>query len=409
MTPINQSDSNELDVLTPKSLVKAQSDNELEQLLELMQKAPLEPFAEIICRFLKTFSKILLQQPNPELMAVGFWIRESQVKRWRNTYQNSQGGQTQVQPLGNVLHFTPANVDTMFVYSWVCALMMGNISILRLSGQGSEVKQSLLKLINELYEKEEYQEIASRNCFIYYPHNYKNTSSLSAGADARILWGGDEAVMNIRAIPANPRTRDIGFADRYSVSLVNGAALTTTEQVNELAQKIWKDAFPYGQMACSSPKAIFWMGSTAQQQALFETINALAIEEHRALNHKTDHLITTQLVQAEGLAGSTRFSDAITVINIEKTTDSLFNWHTGNGLFYIKQIDNVENVFSELDRKCQTLSYWGVDKQVLIKHLAKEPITPIDRVVPIGQSLDFDPVWDGYDLMQQLCRKITIL
>ena len=32
----------------------------------------------------------------------------------------------------------------------------------------------------------------------------------------------------------------------------------------------------------------------------------------------------------------------------------------------------------------------------------------IDRVVPIGNALDFNSIWDGYDLVEQFSRKVSI-
>lgn len=406
VTHIEQS---EIELLTPESGSGTKGNSALESVVELMKGEPLRPFAEETRDFLKAFSKTLVKQKTPELVALGYWLRESQIKRWNKEFQKSGNESSLLEPLGAVLHFTPANVDTMFVYSWVCSLMLGNINVLRLSNQASEVKQQLLDIINEFYQDANYRAIAARNCFIYYPHSNWNTSSLSQLAAARILWGGDEAVMNIRSVPANPRTRDIGFADRYSVCLINGDNLSSDSQIQEVADAIWKDTSPYSQMACSSPKVLFWSGETKNQQALLVALNNLALASHRELNQATNHLVVTQLLQAQGLAGNLVFSDAVTAVHIPKVSNSLFDVHTGNALFYVKQVDSLNQVLNELDSKCQTLSYWGIDKQVLIKHLSERPINPIDRVVPVGQSLDFSPVWDGYDLMHQLCRKITVL
>ena len=35
-------------------------------------------------------------------------------------------------------------------------------------------------------------------------------------------------------------------------------------------------------------------------------------------------------------------------------------------------------------------------------------IKGIDRVVPIGKTMDFDFIWDGYDLISQLTRIIKM-
>ena len=39
---------------------------------------------------------------------------------------------------------------------------------------------------------------------------------------------------------------------------------------------------------------------------------------------------------------------------------------------------------------------------------APEP-AGIDRIVPMGKSMDFSLIWDGYDLIRQMSRRITIL
>jgi len=32
----------------------------------------------------------------------------------------------------------------------------------------------------------------------------------------------------------------------------------------------------------------------------------------------------------------------------------------------------------------------------------------IDRIVPVGQALDFSPLWDGYVLFSELTRRVTV-
>jgi hypothetical protein len=33
----------------------------------------------------------------------------------------------------------------------------------------------------------------------------------------------------------------------------------------------------------------------------------------------------------------------------------------------------------------------------------------IDRIVPMGKAMDFALIWDGYDLIRQMSRRVTIL
>jgi hypothetical protein len=54
------------------------------------------------------------------------------------------------------------------------------------------------------------------------------------------------------------------------------------------------------------------------------------------------------------------------------------------------------------DTHCQTIGVLG-DTSVL-KPLLDSGIRGVDRVVPIGHTMDFDFIWDGYDLVAQLTR-----
>ena len=42
----------------------------------------------------------------------------------------------------------------------------------------------------------------------------------------------------------------------------------------------------------------------------------------------------------------------------------------------------------------------------IVKRLSTDGI---DRVVPIGQALNFDTLWDGYDLIRMLTRTVVII
>ena len=43
-----------------------------------------------------------------------------------------------------------------------------------------------------------------------------------------------------------------------------------------------------------------------------------------------------------------------------------------------------------------------------IRPLLESGIKGVDRVVAIGKTMDFDFIWDGYDLISQLTRVISV-
>ena len=64
----------------------------------------------------------------------------------------------------------------------------------------------------------------------------------------------------------------------------------------------------------------------------------------------------------------------------------------------------MENLFLELgpiiNRKYQTLSYFGIEKNELNRFINDSKPNGIDRIVPIGRTLDFSLYWDSYNLLR---------
>jgi hypothetical protein len=285
---------------------------------------------------------------------------------------------------------------------------MGNNKIVRVASADSQAKLCLLSVINSLFTQSEFAAVAERNLFVSYPRESNLTAKLSVKASARVIWGGDESVQAIRAIQSHPRCRDISFADRYSACLINGDELNTDEKINELATKLWQDTEPHSQQACSSPKMVFWLGNTAQQKALFEHINQLASKKSIASNQLNNHLVTSQLIQSQEKSQQNIILKAICAIPINIFNESILEWHNGAGLFLVLQIKSVESLTNIVTDKLQTLSYWQIKKQEILKLVNSPSIQGIDRIVPVGQALDFNPDWDGYRLLTDLSRHITV-
>lgn len=378
------------------------------QVQELAQQSPLSAFDPQIVAFCQALSSGLLKHQQakliPELAALGFWLRKANLQKMSSALPAPDGVLRKA--LGLVVHYTPANVDTMFVYSWICSLLMGNNNLVRLASQDSAAKFVLLDLLSHLFAQDEFSAIALRNSFVSYSKEAKDGAKISLMADARVIWGGDASVQTIRQLPCKPRCRDIPFADRYSMALVNGDAVTV-QTADELALHLWRDTKPYAQMACSSPRVIFWLADNTHQALLIEKLNSLADTEPQMVSQLTNHLVTSQLLQAHGDCCAPVRLASITVVPVSIFHCALLDWHDGNGLFYLVAIDTLDQLHSILDEKCQTLCYWGLERGEMLRFISESPIKGIDRILPIGQALDFSQVWDGFDLFNLLSRHVS--
>src|SRR5262245_19722913 len=69
----------------------------------------------------------------PELASLGFFLRRGEVEKLLDSAQPAMG---QLRfPRGLVFHVPPANVDTIFVYSWALSALAGNANVVRISSR----------------------------------------------------------------------------------------------------------------------------------------------------------------------------------------------------------------------------------------------------------------------------------
>lgn len=363
--------------------------------------------AEDILRFTQALSKHLMTNPAskafPELVALGYWLRKHNIEQCLASLATGV-----YKPLGLVVHYAPNNVDTQFVYSWVCALLMGNRNIVRLGSQTSSLQQALLDALNSVLTDQEFKHIAQQNLFCRYDRQSVIGQQVSQAADARVMWGGDDSVNSIRQLPTKPRCRDISFADRYSACVIDGDALTT-EDINDVADGLRRDTDAFLQQACSSPRVLFWLGNAQHQEALLTRLGQLIITP--AQQRRNEQLVYSQYLHATGMASSIHQYDNLSVIKLRGNACTLsepLTYHPGYQTLLLCSLGQIADMASLLESKCQTLSYWGIEKSALIKFLAAPSIQGVDRAVQVGQALNFSPIWDGYELLSQLSRQILV-
>ncbi len=363
------------------------------------------PLDEDILAFTSALSAKLLSaggQKHGELVALGFWLRKANINK-RFSILTSELRK----PLGLVVHYTPTNVDTMFVYSWVCSLITGNRNVVRLSSALSELQRDLLKIIFDVLNQSQFESLAKANQFVQYDRTHEDLANfISQYADGRILWGGDESVLAIKQLTTKPRCRDISFADRFSACVIQGDALDPTSEI-QLAERLYRDLSPFEQQACSSPKLLFWLGAKDRQKSVFEMLGK-HFDGMPAITLKNEQLVMEQSLAAEGKVAEIGAYGNVKVIVLSPKTRLDLNPHVGQFVLWCVPVESLKDLIPYISEKLQTLTYWGVEKNQLLKLVAEPSITGIDRVVPIGQALAFEPNWDGYSLVDQLTRKIEV-
>lgn len=378
-----------------------------DQALQQVTAQPVnQPFSKDIIIFTQALSKRFLKLRHiPEVVALGYWLRRANVMAMQEVFAKEHEKMV-VKARGTVFHIAPSNVDTIFVYSWMLSMMAGNRNILRISTK-AEVND-MLKII--LAELEKHPQIAKQTLICTYEHTENATAEISAQCHTRVIWGGDQTIQTIRQIPLSPIANELAFADRFSLAVLNSESIEQLDDASfdQLLEQFYNDSFWFNQMACSSPRLIVWIGKKSERfwkgfeqkikQKQYELIAATQVTKY-----------TTALQLAtEDYVGKVVTEPYFARVALDELPNGAREQHCGSGLFYECERTTLTDVARLVTDKDQTLAYYGFTSQQLEQLVLQIDSRGIDRIVPIGQALDFDGVWDGQNFLTSFTRKVVV-
>jgi hypothetical protein len=390
---------------------------------EVARSHNFRPFDGLLVEFASALSKQMLDDAKirifPELVALAFWMRPASITEMMNSYRSRQGD-AMIAPRGVVFHVAPANVDTMFVYSWVVSMLCGNRNIIRISSRTSPQIEVLLKSINCILAQPEFQTMRQGIAVVRYDHSEEITTELSSFADTRIIWGGDETVRIIRSIPLKPTANEVAFPNKLSLSIIDRLfwERIDTDRRMDVAKAFTNDAFWFGQAACSSPRGLIWRGGYPEQE-LRELFWDLVRECLSSVPFEFDDIdfvnkqVASDLVACEIPIKILEAPDNRVVRNVisrEYLPDALKSaLHCGAGQFLETAIRSLDELLPALSRRIQTIAVAGVSADDFKKLFDEHSVAGIDRIVPFGTALEFSPTWDGIELFEIFLRRIATL
>ena len=99
----------------------------------------------------------------------------------------------------------------------------------------------------------------------------------------------------------------------------------------------------------------------------------------------------------------------VTRLDVDRIDSDLMNYKHNSGFFFEKNIEKLSEIIAVCDLRCQTLTYFGLKEEDIKNFLEVDRPIGIDRIVPMGKSMDFTLIWDGYDLIRQMSRRVVII
>lgn len=369
-------------------------------------------FEESVIDFLSDVSKELMSggaaKAYSDVVTFAFWIRRASTLKLKDRFER-KGGALRLGK-GVVFHVAPSNVPVNFAYSLASGLLSGNANVVRVPSKDFAQIGIIADAINRVLRRHEAMKPYVQ--LVRYDRDQRVNDFFSSLADVRIVWGGDQTIAELRKSPLPPRSGEITFADRYSLAVIDSDSYLAIGDKARVAEDFYNDTFFSDQNACTSPRVVIWTGGRIGEakKAFWDEEHELAKKKYVLQPIQSVNKLTSSCLIAAAEPGArveAHDDNLIVRVNIPALTGSLMDYRDNSGYFYeydCKDILEIRELCN--DKRCQTIAYIG-DPNALLP-LIQAGAKGIDRVVPVGKTMDFDLIWDGYDLPALLSRTIVL-
>lgn len=386
-----------------------------EELLNIRSQKPMHIFSDRTIEFLAEVSSYLKETNRKrsygDVAAFSFWFRKAHLEALRTGCDKEYHVGR-----GISLHFAPGNIPTQFAYTAAMGLLAGNCVIVRLSRNETPEGRMVIDAFRHVMD-EDFPEFKGRIIFIRYPHDKKITDMLSMLCDVRVMWGSDESINIIRQSPIKAGAIELPFSARDSAAVFNASEILKTDDFLPLCKDFYNDTYLNDQNACSSPHIIFWLGNEKEvslaKERFWKAFEDILDERKWEIQAETAvKKLTASYVAATCIPQLKIIKNDNRIVRLEipkdyESKEELWKFSEPGGFFMELQGENLEDMIPALGRTCQTVSVFGVDLQQFKKMAFENRVKGVDRVVNVGHTLDFDVIWDGFDLINSMSRKIN--
>jgi hypothetical protein len=314
-------------------------------------------------------------------------------------------------PVGVVGHWPAANVEIQPLLSLSCALLGGNACLVRIPT--GLVTQS--SLILEMLRKVDVDGTLLRRIFFAtFDHDRTDLQRAMASAvDGAMIWGGAEAVTQIRSLPFPHWARIAIFGPRLSVAAMDARTWTHGEDRVTWCQRLARDVWQFDQQACSSPQALFLERGRDGSVAEFVDVLAEAFRTENRIHPR--QAIEPALSSAICLSrASWLLADEARRAVFSQGPDWTILVGTGAQIpvptqgrtLSVLMVDSLLEPIEKFDGMVQTLGLAISDnaREAALARAAGRH--GVDRIVKLGRMHVFGSPWDGMDMIRPMVRLV---
>ncbi len=371
-----------------------------------------QPFEDRVLSFLDDLSRNLMSDAQAKMysdvISFGFWIRKASIIGIKKRF--SYKDNFILQGRGVAFHIAPSNVPVIYAYSLAVGLLTGNANIVRVSSHEHPQTSIITKSVNQALEAN--PSIRPYIAVVRYDKDKQINDYFSSISDTRLIWGGNKTIEEIRQSPLPARAIDVAFADRFSIAIIDSDFYMTTKDKTKVALDFYNDTYLYDQNACTSPNIVIWTGGMKEEAKVvfWKELHEIAKKKYTYQPIQGIDKLNSAYLTSVYQPGSQMYKqedNLIVRVLISNITDNLMDIKEKGGFFFEYDCDEIMELRPLLnDKRCQTIGLLGELDHII--PLLNSGLKGVDRVVPIGRTMDFDLIWDGYDLTSILTRTIRI-
>lgn len=415
--------------ITPDGIIPA--GNDLTPIIDSLQRCR-ERIADVpidrLLNLFDDFARRLLRDPRTAglegAMFLGAWLRKANL---RQMLELNLGGNTAAldgfvpqgrnhiaaKPHGLVSMWMAGNVATLPMFSLVPALLAKNVCLVKLALPEANGMDRLLAVLAES-EAEDItgRELLDAMAVVWFDFRDKKLNDqMSLAADAKLIWGGAEAVRAISLLPRREHCIEIVFGPKYSIGLI-GKATLESDKLDAVVDGFVRDVAIFDQRACSAPQTIFIERNSRRS---LEAVGRLFAERLSRLPPKPDldAYTTGRILQVRAEWAIDESKDVIAssdganwtvLLDREPTLKEAVQSRT----IFLSEVDSWREVVPLLSPKVQTvgLALGGIDDSLSFAESATR--AGVARCVRPGIMNNYESPWDGKLLVGELVRWVTL-
>ncbi len=314
-------------------------------------------------------------------------------------------------PLGVVGHWPAGNIEIQPVLSLTCALLGGNACVVRVPSGLVAATQLIMEKLRQIDDN---GLLTERIFMATFDHSRTDLHEAMAQAvDGAMIWGGAEAVSQVRSLPFPHWARVSVFGPRLSVAAMDAGAWGDRTERSSWCQRVARDVWQFDQQACSSPQALFLERGNGSDPAQFVEDLKLAFQEENRVHPRQE--IHPMLTSAICLArASWLLEDAANRAMFPKSPDWTILMGKGVDIpnpvqgrtLCVLLVDDLMDVISKFDGSVQALGLGIKDASREATLAQAAGCRGVDRVVKLGRMHVFTSPWDGLDLIRPMVRMV---